>query len=217
MKYNEMNEPARQELKQQLLQHAERLRTFLVSSADQGRKYLTLVNAGAAVALMAFMGNSPHLRGSTAAWVSLGLFILGTILVGLLNACDFQLRQVQFTRWMTGVERLFNNQIDAVALFEPFTFPSLNRLINHLPVIAAYAAFTCFVAGAGLAVTRFLVFSIHPMQGDYAVFGEGPWCALDEISHTMTCRYYSQRHCEASALIAVFVNYPTAFCVPRSQ
>src|SRR5487761_1223273 len=113
----------RAEIKTNIQNHTEILRELLSTSAEMARKYLLFTNAGAAVALMAFMENNERVRSSSIAWASLGLFAAGVIACGILSAFDY------------------HNQLDLDELYG-----GLNTRVQHKaawPIIAGYAALVC--------------------------------------------------------------------------
>lgn len=199
----------RRDVKQSIGDHAELLRELLKTSAGHARQYLILTNAGAAVALMAFMGASEQVRRSPIAWMSLGFFFLGVIASGALAALDYHARKADFQLWLTDSDIFFANKMDIEELYERLN--SRNKKIGYRPVIAGYAAFACFILGGVLSGGHFLLSSIHPMQGPYRVDGSAPWCELETGSKDLLCDSYSKQECKQFAVL------PGSFCVPRTD
>jgi hypothetical protein len=142
------------EVKDNIRSHTEVLRQLLSTSADHARKYLLLINAGAAVALMAFMGTNEHVRSSTVAWVSLGIFTLGVTACGILTAFDYHNQLGLFSWWLQESDRFFRNELDLQALYDSLNVRS--RRGARGPIVAGYLAFICFIGGASISVWTFL-------------------------------------------------------------
>lgn len=145
----------RLEIKTNIQNHTEVLRELLSASAAMARKYLILVNAGAAVALMAFMENNQLVRSASAAWVSLGLFAGGVMACGILSAFDYHNQLDAFQVWLRDSNMFFRNELDLDDLYG-----TLNTHVQRKatwPIIAGYAALLCFMAGASLSVGAFFL------------------------------------------------------------
>ena len=144
----------RAEIKTNIQNHTEILRELLSTTAEMARKYLLFTNAGAAVALMAFMENNERVRSSSIAWASLGLFAAGVIACGILSAFDYHNQLGAFQLWLRESGRFFRNELDLDELYG-----GLNTRVQHKaawPIIAGYAALVCFIAGTSLSVGTFL-------------------------------------------------------------
>lgn len=146
---------ARAEIKTGIQTHTEILRGMLIASAEMARKYLLFTNAGAAVALMAFMGNNEHVRSSPVAWAALGLFTVGVIACGVLAVLDYHIRLGAFMFWVREQGRFFRGELDLDELYG--TLNTRSRREGPGPILAGYVAFACFVAGASTCVWKFLV------------------------------------------------------------
>jgi hypothetical protein len=205
-----MPEGTRKDVQQSIRDHLEVLREMLNTSADQARQYLTITNAGAAVAVMAFMGSSESARESRVAWVSLCCFVVGLIAAGVLAALEFHRRRSDLALWLIDSNEFFANKIDLAELYARLN--TRNVKSGNRPIVAGYVAFGCFILGSLLSAGKFLASSIHPMQGPYRVEGSEPWCALVRGSKTLWCDYYSERHCEDPSNAM-----PDEVCVPRVE
>jgi hypothetical protein len=135
--------------------HAEVLRRNLLSSGDHARKYLTLANAGGAVALLAFMGNNPAVRNALVSRISLLLFIVGVILVGVLSAFDFHSRQHAFWTWKRLSDQFFRGEIEYQDMLNAFNVGIAAH--EQRPVTCAYISFGCFILGSLLSIYGFFV------------------------------------------------------------
>ena len=184
----------RKDILQEIREHREVLRKMLNSSADQARRYLTITNAGAAVALMAYMGTSTSVRASPIAWWSLCFFVAGLIATGVLAALDYHMLGSTFDLWLRDSDEFIANKIELAELYGRLNIRSRKK--PSWAVVAGYVAFGCFIVGGALSAGKFLASSIHPMQGPYTIQGSAPWCALDQESKILSCGYYSEHHCE---------------------
>lgn len=201
----------RKDILHEIREHREVLRRMLGTSADQARQYLTITNAGAAVALMAYMGTNASVRASPVAWWSLCFFLAGLIATGVLAAFDHYALSSGFDSWLSDSNEFVANKIELADLYERLNTRSRNK--RNWPVVAGYMAFGCFIVGSALSAGKFLASSIHPMQGPYTVVGSAPWCALDQASKTLWCGYYSEHHCENPHTALM----PEQVCVPRVE
>src|SRR5689334_7672656 len=65
------------------------LNGLVKESAERANAYLLLTNAGGAGAMLAFLGANPDIRKFFVARLSLALFTIGIILVGILDAIAY--------------------------------------------------------------------------------------------------------------------------------
>lgn len=154
MKHLEMPPADRQLVQQHVKDHTEVLRRNVLASGDHARKYLTLANAGAAVALLTFMGSNPTVRDATAPRISLALFVLGIICVGVLSAFDYHSRAFAARAWHHGTRQFYRNEVDYDAMVDDFNRQIFAR--EAWPVVFAYVAFGCFVLGCLISIAWFL-------------------------------------------------------------
>lgn len=134
--------------------HTEVLRKNLIDSVNHGRHYLFFTNAGAAVALMTFMGNSHSVRSSGAVWLSLGLFALGIIVTGIFNIRDYCAHDNEFREWFRDMDQLARGAIKSDVLYKNLS-DRIERSRRHLEGLAI-AAFLCFVIGVVISIWHFL-------------------------------------------------------------
>lgn len=208
-----MPDEVRKEIKKSIREHGELLRELLRTAAGHAKQYLVVTNAGAAVALMAFMGSSESVRSSPIAWASLCLFVLGVIATGAMNALDHYVCQHDFLTWLSDSDQFFANSIEIEELYARLN--GRNKKLGKLPVIAGYVAFGCLIFGGTLSAGHFLTSSIHPKLGLYDVLGTAPWCVLDETTKALYCDYYSERHCYRSGPVSA--DDTAEFCVRRTE
>ena len=78
----------------------------------EGIKFLFLVNAGAAVALLAFIGSVANARDLSWPKVSLGFFALGIVLIGLLHVLRYFRISKLFKKWRESVNEYYTEQKD---------------------------------------------------------------------------------------------------------
>jgi hypothetical protein len=157
MKWNEVEPSAREAVRSQLLGHFEVLRTNLTNAGTQAMSYLLLINSGAAVALMAFMGTSARVRSLTSAWWSLGAFVLGVVLVGVAHAFSYHVQLIYFRTWAEGINSVFRKNKDIDDLHK--SLEPTEKKFGSFPTVAAYAAFLSFMVGAVIAGSHFSAFA----------------------------------------------------------
>jgi hypothetical protein len=215
VKYNdEMPHEERLVVRQRIWDHTEVLRELVSSTAEQARKYLTLTNAGAIVALLTYMNARPSIRSSTTAWVCLAIFSAGLILVGVLAAIDYRLQTSQMLSWVEDSGRFFRNEIDQEHLYGELN--ARNRR-GRWSAAAGYLSFLCFIAGSATAMVTLVASGGASRIGGYYVVGAAPWCLLDNGLSTIDCGYYSETHCNVSEG-GIKRTFPeTVFCVPRPE
>jgi hypothetical protein len=109
-------------------------------------KFLTLSNAGGAAATLSFLGASEAVRQLCSPKISLGLFILGLILVGVLNALSTHRMGRLFREWKHDSNKYISGETTWGSLLENDNIRVEKG--RHLIVAVAYAAFICFIAGA---------------------------------------------------------------------
>lgn len=108
----------------------------------EGIKYLLFVNAGAAAAMLAFLGSVENARDMVWPKVMLGLFSIGVILVGALHAVRRQRVHKVFKNWRNAVNEYYTDQktwreiIDADAIASnKFDWEGLIALLSFVCLI----------------------------------------------------------------------------------
>ena len=156
MKLSETEDPA---VRQQRLNYIEerwkQLNELLKESAGRANSYLLLTNAGGAAAMLAFLGANADIRNLFVARLSLALFAIGIILVGILDAMAYQQISKLFFTWRTNTLQFYKDEKD---------WGEMNAeddtLAYHIipQLIVAYASFACFIAGALIGIAGLLYF-----------------------------------------------------------
>jgi hypothetical protein len=213
VKYNDaIPQEERLVIRQRIWDHTEVLRELLTSSADEARKYLTLTNAGAIVALLTYMNARPSARASATAWICLGVFSAGLILVGVLAAIDYRLKVSQIKSWIENSDRFFRNELDQEQLYGELNTSNRRGVWS---AVAGYLSFVCFIVGSATAIVALLSAGGHSRIAGYQVVGAAPWCLLDQKSSVILCDYFSEIHCNAVEIPDKALPPKTEFCVPR--
>lgn len=109
-------------------------------------KFLTLSNAGGAAATLSFLGASEAVRKLCSPKISLGLFVLGLIFVGVLNALSTHRIGRLFREWKHDSNKYISGEITWGSLTE--NDEARVKKGRHPMFTVAYAAFICFIAGA---------------------------------------------------------------------
>lgn len=138
----------------EISEHTEILRRQLESSVEHARRYLTLVNGGSAVALLAFMGQNPDLRRATFALSALALYAIGVTAVGVLAAIDYHLRVCIFEGWINDSGKVFRGELDHMDLYKNSELR--DERWKFLAPACGYIAFGCFIFGSTIAIAGFL-------------------------------------------------------------
>ena len=125
--------------------HLEVLRVRNSTAGQEATTYLWATNGGASVALLAFMGSNASVRASSAAWVSLMIFFLGIVALGILRALAYHFTLSYFKTWLRSVDEVFANQID---INEPAArLNAKEAAFGYWPTVFGYVSFFCFIAG----------------------------------------------------------------------
>ena len=118
----------------------------------EGIKFIFLVNSGAAVALLAFLGSVANARDLRWPKVSLGFFVLGIVLIGLLHALRHYRISKLFKKWRESVNEYYTEQKDWGQIIgedkkrsEQFDWA----------LLMAYLAFACFITGIVIGMFNF--------------------------------------------------------------
>lgn len=109
-------------------------------------KFLTLSNAGGAAATLSFFGASEAVRQLRNPKISLGLFVLGLVLVGVLNALSTHKMGSLFREWKHDSNKYISGETTWGSLLENDNFRVEKG--QYLIIAVAYSAFIFFIAGA---------------------------------------------------------------------
>ena len=110
-------------------------------------KYLFTVNAGGAVATLAYLGtiSTSDITNTLTMKISLTLFFIGLILVGILKANTLTRMESLFKNYRMLVNQYYNNKITWDEVIE-----SDEKKVGQplLPYILGYLSFGCFILGS---------------------------------------------------------------------
>lgn len=121
-------------------------------AVTDGIKYLFLVNAGAAVAVLAFFGSVPAVRDMVWPKIMLFFFVVGLILIGVLHIITNVRMSYLFNHWRNLVNDYFTDQKD----WNEIVFADNEKSGRFkLTGFTAYASFACFVTGAIIGMVNF--------------------------------------------------------------
>ena len=147
MKYQETNERRLKLNIEYIDERWDQLSNLSLDLINNGIKYLFSINAGAAVAILAFIGSSEAVRVLKWPWYSLTLFILGLVLVGIINFVRFHLVEFIYKHWRADVLKYYDNNICFDEIIENDNQRSYK--FSWLFLIA-YFSFFCFLGGTAL-------------------------------------------------------------------
>lgn len=109
-------------------------------------KYLTLTNAGGAVATLSFLGASEAVRNLLLPKISLGFFVFGVFTVGVLAALSAHKMGFLFRGWKTTANKYTSDEITWGTLLAD---DSARVEKGRSTIIAvAYVSFACFITGS---------------------------------------------------------------------
>jgi hypothetical protein len=149
VKFEEL-EPARQlEVRRILDDQVAVIRGQVFNAGSEARRFLFFVNAGGAVALLSFMGTQEAVRKAPIAWLALGLFFLGLVAVGALQALNWH--------QLSALQRGYANDMRAALMCEIdlLEFDQRRQKVAHwlwVPLSISYAAAAFFLVGSGIAI-----------------------------------------------------------------
>jgi hypothetical protein len=115
---------------------------------EQSTKFLTLINAGAIVATMSFMGAEPKIRTMAFVWSALTCFLVGLILVGAQFVAQLVTGFDVVRRFTVNTRRL----ADGVNARQAFKTPRWYPLIAIIPISLGLGSYGCFIGGSWQAV-----------------------------------------------------------------
>lgn len=119
------------------------LQALSKESGEHAIKYLFTVNAGGAVATLAYLGSKTN--STIGIKVSLVLFFIGLIFVGILKAYTLHQHEALFSHYREQVTRYYNNQIEWDTLIKSDEEKVGNPLA---PYVFGYIGFGCFIFGS---------------------------------------------------------------------
>jgi hypothetical protein len=118
----------------------------------EGIKYLFLVNSGATVAMLAFLGSVADARKLVWPIAMLGVFAFGVVLIGFLHALrHYRILQL-FKKWRESVNEYFTDQRDWNEIIKADTARGEQF---DWALVVAYASFFCFITGIIIGMFNF--------------------------------------------------------------
>lgn len=125
-----------------------------IASGTEAIKYLLLVNSGAAVAVLAFLGTSAEVRALMWPKVMLGTFVLGVVFIGFYQSVRYHRIANIYNGWREGVDSYYNDKLDWENTIREDKARSDAYMIPQ--VLLAYVSFTCFLVGVIVGMCNFL-------------------------------------------------------------
>jgi len=123
----------------------------------EGIKYLFLVNSGATVAMLAFLGSVPEVRKLGWPIGMLGFFAFGVVLIGVLHSLrHFHILQL-FRKWRESVNEYYTDQKDWSEVINADVARSARF---DWALVVAYVSFSCFIIGIIIGVCNFSTLTI---------------------------------------------------------
>ena len=117
-------------------------------SGESAIKYLFATNAGGAVAILAYLGSiSSNGASPLSAKITLILFFIGILFVGLYKAYMVHAHENLFDHYQNLVDEYYDSKIgwDALTKSDETKVGS-----SKVPYILGYISFGCFIAGSAL-------------------------------------------------------------------
>lgn len=74
------------------------IQSLIQKAADDGLKYLTILNGGGTLALLSFIAASPS-KSNNCLWLSFVIFFIGLMLVGVVHLWRYTLLESMLTKW----------------------------------------------------------------------------------------------------------------------
>lgn len=146
LKLSQTSEPARSGRLKYVDTRWDQLLRLVEESELRALKYLTLTNAGGAVATLSFLGASEAVRKLLLPKISLGFFVFGLFAVGVLTALSAHKMGFLFREWKTTANKYTSDEITwGTLLADDSARVEKGRC---LLITVAYIAFACFIAGS---------------------------------------------------------------------
>lgn len=132
------------------------------SRGEGAVRYLMLINAGGAVAVLSFMGAMQKTTPVPGAPAMLGLFIIGIILVGLVHARQLYGVHSIFREWQQGVQSYYADHLTWGELVKQDQQRSRDY---GLAAILGWLSFACFIVAVGIGLTNIGALSTTTPKG----------------------------------------------------
>ena len=161
MKYQESDETLLKSNIEYIEVRWEQLSNLTLDLTNNGIKYLFLINSGASVALLAFLGSSEKIRALIWPWYALILFVGGIIFVGIINFARYHLVEHIYKNWRNDVFKYYDNKI----CFKTITDNDTKRSEKFsFLVLLAYFSFASFLIGVTLIAMNIKTFIKHEQE-----------------------------------------------------
>ena len=116
--------------------------------------FIAAINAGGAVAVLAFTGSimkdNPALAKALPLKLAISFFALGVLLSALAHVIEYARVNRLFAKWRTEVDRLYANTLDFDDMQHEDVLRSGERA--RIPTTCIVLALVCFAAGAGAGI-----------------------------------------------------------------
>ncbi len=155
MKYSEGSDENRKTNVNFIVERWKQLYELETERAAERIKYLLFVNAGATVAMLAFLGSVEAIRYMLWPKVMLGFFVLGVILVGLLHIYRENRVASLFEEWQKGTAEYYKETKDFSDLINEDTTRSGAPRPKFTSHLLGYLSFACFVIGTLIGMCNF--------------------------------------------------------------
>lgn len=131
----------------------QQLNSLVISTVDAGLRYLFAVSGGGCIAVLTFIGTDTN---ANIVWlgITLALFFIALVLVGLLNILRFWHINRLLETWRENSSKLFANKITQQAMM--IEDEKLVRQADWL-VNLAYASFVSIILAGLAGFTSFIV------------------------------------------------------------
>lgn len=149
-KLSQTSEPTRSDRLSYIGTRWDQLLRLVSESELRALRYLTFTNAGGAVTTLSFLGTSEAVRKLLLPKFALVSFVVGIVLVGILNARSAHHIGGLLREWKSDVQRYSDGEIGWRTLME-----ADNRRVKRRAWVitsVAYLAFACVVVGAGMGL-----------------------------------------------------------------
>jgi hypothetical protein len=146
LKLSQTPEPARSGRLKYVDTRWDQLLRLVEETELRALKYLTLTNAGGAVATLSFLGASEAVRKLLLPKISLGFFVFGLFAVGVLAALSAHKMAFLFREWKTTANKYTSDEITWGSLLADDS--ARVEKGRCFIITVAYMAFACFMAGS---------------------------------------------------------------------
>jgi hypothetical protein len=132
----------------------QQLSKFTLDQSKDGINFLFLSNAGAAVAILTFLGTAQFAVSIIWPWLSLGLFFSGVVFIAFFHAANYTLLSKLLEAWKLDVAQYYQGETD----FDDVVANDAKRSDSkswRVPVGFAYISMGCFIAGGTIGLFKY--------------------------------------------------------------